>query len=108
MSGAQSPLGRCLPDTVGAGNPGWACSSGVKEARLSPGLLPVPQPPDPGRGGGQLPGHYSRPVGESPERGWAGAGGGGAQPTARNWKEWEAEKKAGLGEPASSSSQQAL
>lgn len=37
--------------------------------------------------------------------GWAGAPGGGAQPAARNWEEWEAEKEAGLGEPASSSSQ---
>ncbi|XP_051691696.2 protein FAM178B isoform X3 [Oryctolagus cuniculus] len=27
------------------------------------GLLPVPQPADPGRGGGQQPGHHSRPMG---------------------------------------------
>ena len=107
MSGAQSPLGRHLPDTVGTGNPGWACTVESRKP-VSPqvcylchslltlaGVVVSCQDITPDQ-------WVSLP------RGWAGAGGGGAQPTARNWKEWEAEKKAGLGELASSSSQQAF
>ncbi|KAB0401380.1 hypothetical protein E2I00_005040, partial [Balaenoptera physalus] len=55
------------PQTLSQGAQGWA-GAAVREACLSPGLLPVPQPPDAGWAGGQLPGHYSRPMGHVPDQ----------------------------------------
>ncbi|XP_032325501.1 protein FAM178B isoform X4 [Camelus ferus] len=40
----------------------WAGGEDGTGCALPPGLLPVSQPPDTGRGGGQLPGHCSRPT----------------------------------------------